>query len=89
MTNVTHRLEVQPRLDTRQPWQAQLTDLRTGQVTSHDIRSLSDITALMEGKVCQAPITFVVMKQMKSAGAWDLSDADLQGSDIDVEHFHD
>lgn len=89
MADITHRLEVQPRLDTRHPWEAFLTDLRTGQVTRHEVRTLSDITALMDGKVCQAPITFVVMKQMKSAGAWDLSDNDLAGVDVDIEHLSD
>lgn len=87
MVDVTHRIEVLPRLDTRQPWQANLTDLRTGQVTVHEVRSLSDVTALMEGKRCQAPITHVVMRQMRSAGVWDLSDDDLQGNDIDVKRM--
>jgi hypothetical protein len=89
MTNVTHRLEIQPRLDTRHPWQAQLTDLRTGQVTQHEVRSLSDVTALMDGKACQALITFVVMKQMRSSGAWDLTDDELRGNDVEVERLHD
>lgn len=89
MADFTHRLEVQPRLDTRLPWEAMLTDLRTGQITRHEVHSLSDITALMEGKVCQAPITFVVMKQMKSSGAWDLSDDDLAHADVDIEHLTD
>jgi hypothetical protein len=86
-TEMTHRLQVHPRLDARDSWQAVMTNLRTGHVTNFEVSSLSDITALMQGKRCEAAITHVVMRQMKSAGVWNLSDTEMAGQDIDVNNL--
>jgi hypothetical protein len=84
MADVTHSLTVLPRLDVRDGWQARLTDLHTGQTFEYTVHSLAEIAELMRDKVCQAPITHVVMRQMKHAGVWDLSEDELAGQDISL-----
>jgi hypothetical protein len=84
MADVTHNLVVLPRLDVRDGWTARLTEVGSGQTFQYTVYSLADIVELMRDKVCEAPITHVVMRQMKHAGVWNVAEDELAEQDISL-----